>query len=312
MFVLIPISFFGILMLFSHSGADTFERGAESSDGLTAKNSTSEEAASLDSDGDGLPDWEEALWGTDPHARDSDRDGVPDGKEVASRTTTAIGVINSSASSAPGLSAPDTATEQLARQVLAQYADSRQGLPPPTSEEIAGTIQTLLDTTTVSVGGTTYSAANARQVPDSTETWRAYANALGALIVKYAGETGGLETNILSEALTNGTPDTLAELKPIIDAYRGASSDMKRLSVPNSLTDQHVQIANSFEIFANTLEGMQKNLFQDPVTGLVYYSRYQKELDVLAASLQSVAEKYSQRGIFFTQGEPGNVVATLP
>ncbi len=34
---------------------------------------------SLDSDSDGLKDWEEALWGTDPHNPDTDGDGVSDG-----------------------------------------------------------------------------------------------------------------------------------------------------------------------------------------------------------------------------------------
>jgi len=42
-------------------------------------------AASLniDSDNDGLPDWKEALYGTDPHNPDTDGDGTTDGDEVA-------------------------------------------------------------------------------------------------------------------------------------------------------------------------------------------------------------------------------------
>lgn len=35
-----------------------------------------------DSDGDGLPDWEERLIGTDPYLRDSDADGLDDWEEV--------------------------------------------------------------------------------------------------------------------------------------------------------------------------------------------------------------------------------------
>jgi hypothetical protein len=38
-----------------------------------------------DSDGDGLPDALEALWGTDPNNPDSDGDGFPDGQEVEAR-----------------------------------------------------------------------------------------------------------------------------------------------------------------------------------------------------------------------------------
>ena len=35
-----------------------------------------------DSDNDGLPDWEEALWKTDSHNPDTDSDGTLDGEEV--------------------------------------------------------------------------------------------------------------------------------------------------------------------------------------------------------------------------------------
>jgi hypothetical protein len=36
----------------------------------------------IDSDNDGLPDWEETLYGTDPHNIDTNGDGTPDGVEV--------------------------------------------------------------------------------------------------------------------------------------------------------------------------------------------------------------------------------------
>ena len=36
----------------------------------------------MDGDGDGLPDGEEAIWGTDPAVADTDGDGFNDGEEV--------------------------------------------------------------------------------------------------------------------------------------------------------------------------------------------------------------------------------------
>lgn len=41
--------------------------------------------AGADTDNDGLKDWEESLWKTDPSASDTDGDGTPDGEEVASK-----------------------------------------------------------------------------------------------------------------------------------------------------------------------------------------------------------------------------------
>lgn len=42
--------------------------------------------STLDSDGDGLPDVQESIIGTDPHHPDSDRDGIPDGAEIQDGT----------------------------------------------------------------------------------------------------------------------------------------------------------------------------------------------------------------------------------
>ena len=39
--------------------------------------------AELDSDNDGLKDWEETLWKTDPNNKDTDADGTTDGDEIA-------------------------------------------------------------------------------------------------------------------------------------------------------------------------------------------------------------------------------------
>jgi len=44
------------------------------------------ERLGTDSDGDGLTDEQEALFGTDPRVPDTDRDGVPDGKDLERNT----------------------------------------------------------------------------------------------------------------------------------------------------------------------------------------------------------------------------------
>ena len=41
-----------------------------------------QDSQSIDSDGDGLKDWEEQIYGTDPHNSDTDGDGTKDGDEI--------------------------------------------------------------------------------------------------------------------------------------------------------------------------------------------------------------------------------------
>jgi len=49
---------------------------------INTKNDLASGVASLDSDSDGLKDWEESLWGTDPNKADTDGDGYTDKEEV--------------------------------------------------------------------------------------------------------------------------------------------------------------------------------------------------------------------------------------
>ena len=48
------------------------------------------QATNADYDKDGLKDWEEALWKTDPKSPDTDGDGTPDGEEAASKRNPTI------------------------------------------------------------------------------------------------------------------------------------------------------------------------------------------------------------------------------
>ncbi|MDD2657474.1 MAG: thrombospondin type 3 repeat-containing protein, partial [Candidatus Pacebacteria bacterium] len=66
-------------------GAYVFARGIESPSVAQASEESAllQAIATKDSDNDGLPDWEEALYGTDPRAVDSFKLGMTDGEAVA-------------------------------------------------------------------------------------------------------------------------------------------------------------------------------------------------------------------------------------
>ncbi|MCR4311641.1 MAG: hypothetical protein NUV54_03715, partial [Candidatus Taylorbacteria bacterium] len=51
---------------------------------LTVQKSEESPLLAKDSDSDGLKDWEEQLWKTDPLNPDTDGDGTPDGAEIKS------------------------------------------------------------------------------------------------------------------------------------------------------------------------------------------------------------------------------------
>src|SRR3990167_5251431 len=79
--VITAILFSAVLIV----GAFVLARGIESPSSAQASEETAllHAIATKDSDSDGLPDWEEALYGTDPHNQDSFHLGMSDGEAVA-------------------------------------------------------------------------------------------------------------------------------------------------------------------------------------------------------------------------------------
>lgn len=70
-----------IAVIINYSRESNYKVG----NGLTVENSLSSaltDANSIDTDKDGLPDWQETLYGTDPKKADTDGDGTNDGDEI--------------------------------------------------------------------------------------------------------------------------------------------------------------------------------------------------------------------------------------
>ena len=78
MFALIPLALLGGFLFLS-----PLHRAQISNDKPIAIDQPSQNNPSFDSDADGLKDWEEQIYGTDPHNADTDGDKTHDGDEIA-------------------------------------------------------------------------------------------------------------------------------------------------------------------------------------------------------------------------------------
>ena len=89
-----------------------------------------------DSDNDGLPNWEETLWRTDPNNPDTDKDGIPDGQEVKESRNPLLagnGKTDKIENSRPEKSAaeqtiqpPSTLTEALAQNFFSDFLSAKE------------------------------------------------------------------------------------------------------------------------------------------------------------------------------------------
>ncbi|MEK7567086.1 MAG: hypothetical protein AAB527_03065, partial [Patescibacteria group bacterium] len=118
---------------FNKSGDEKTAINSEQSVTATTKSTVE----SPDSDNDGLKDWEETLWGTNPNNDDSDNDGISDGEEIKNNEPSVP-----TPKQEPSQENPLNLTQKTTRDLFVSYIQQRQtGLDPKTAiDQILGTI----------------------------------------------------------------------------------------------------------------------------------------------------------------------------
>jgi len=80
--LLIIILSTSIIVYSNYNKQNTVATGEITTDGISVTSQINRDSVNIDSDGDGLLDWEESLWGTDPNNPDTDSDGTNDYDEI--------------------------------------------------------------------------------------------------------------------------------------------------------------------------------------------------------------------------------------
>lgn len=264
-------------------------------------NSTSTDLATRDSDGDGLPDWEERLYGTDPFNPDTDGDGTPDGKEVAEgRDPRKAGpddklpVIQD-----PHFATSSTDVEGIKKEFFAKYlAEQSKEIRETTYRDLITDFNPKKYIPKAELTDLNITSDN------STDALRKYGNAFGLLIKKYTAPTHRTEEDILSDGLKTKNDETLKELQLPAVAYLNFSNDLKALPVPVGLAKEHLLIVNGYEGMYQGLIGM-KTLFSSPVDGAAGYQRYTLSRIDVTTGYAGVVSYFANHGVTFTKDEPG-------
>ena len=269
---------------------------------------TSSDPADIDSDGDGLPDWKEKLYGSDIHNPDTDGDGTNDGDEVrVGRDPTVpntAGPGNPPNDQLKYLQDPHFATSStdiqgIRKEFFAKYlAENGRKIKEETLRDLIKTVRPEKFQVHNELIGLNVSSDN------STEAIKTYLNAFGVLIKKYTLRTHRTEDEILADAMKTKSAEKLKELQLPIISYKNFAKDLTALQVPSILAGAHLSIVNGYEGMAKGLLG-EETVFDDPVNGtagLEAYSKY--KIDVTTGYAMIVAYVGHNR-IAFTADEPG-------
>lgn len=189
------------------------------------------ELVTKDSNGNGIPDWQERLWGLDPTAATTN--GVSNKTIIEERRKTLEG--------GGSQNGPLNETDILAQQLYgATTALGQTGLINKDSLATIGA--NLGKNIDLKQATNHYSLKNLSTVKTTSSSLRSYYDAVFSIISKY--EDDSAEIDIIVSTLESGDYSGLSELPNKAIKYKALSKSLQNIKVPVGVADYHLAIIN--------------------------------------------------------------------
>lgn len=237
---------------------------------------------SQDSDGDGIKDWEEALWGTDPENADSDSDGTQDAVEIATlRTAAGISTTTIAVGGKAG-----SETDAFAREIFASALGLKQSgqLTDASVESLSSVLLEQFATTTF---GNLYGKEDLKLSSGDAASKEAYRSAITPIFKRYAPYNLGSELSVISEAL-GGAPSRIDALSSYALSYERLAKELSAVPVPSPIIEAHLNAINGMAAVARSLRTIQE-VFENPLPGYVALIEYVQNEGKANDALRTIA-----------------------
>ncbi|MFA6536405.1 MAG: hypothetical protein WC250_00560 [Candidatus Paceibacterota bacterium] len=309
-----------VLALLIVGGTWYFSVSKDSQQNIVSDSSGLKQVASLvtekDSDRDGLKDWEESLWGTDPMNPDTDGDGTNDSDEVKAGRNPLIQGPNDilqksdDITQVTNISANEelSQTDKFSRELFARYLAFKQGSETldPKSQEII--INSMLAENQTTISAKVHSSAELKVSQDnSAAALKNYGNLLGGAIISSSPKNTRNEITILNEAAQSGDENKIGELDPIITGYQDLIKAVLTIEVPTGAISIHIAFINSLEKVLVNIKTLRQ-FFTDPIAALSGINNYEGAVTSLQSSLTAFRSFFQVKGIVFEPTAPGNAL----
>jgi hypothetical protein len=280
--------------------------------------------ASKDTDGDGLPDWQEALYGTDPNKAISNPYGIPDGQAAkegkltpqtsasqlpsdGTGTTSVKDILNQIPGTDP---ASGSVTEQFSHEFLQEVIDTSGGqqLTSDQQQQIATKLATKYAAKAGSLFVSNYSLVSIHT--DPTVSVKSYAGSIEQVFINNDVPVTANQPLPLIEALIqNNDESARPKLKVLSDSYAGITSDLLTLRVPPQLASQHLALIKGFDSLHKATAAFV--IYEkDPLGVMGALSTYQPTSASVTEALKSIATSILSTGEP-AAGEPGAIIVNI-
>jgi hypothetical protein len=232
---------------------------------------------SQDTDGDGVVDWEESLWGTDKNNKFT-FNGILD-SEYINRKKSELNFENKIDES--NLSE----TDKFAREFFSAFMAMKEGgVDNLTINNFASSIGQNL----VSVNNITNEFTEENIKTSSSVSVEEYFSKMRSIFEKYSkiglgDEMQLLETN-LNQYTATGVETNTEKIQSIGLAYQEFAKEASKITSPESISNIHINIINSANKTGISVLSFSKVL-NDPVLGVTGLTQYEKNIDEFVKSV---------------------------
>ncbi len=279
--------------------------------------------AQRDTDKDGLPDWEEVLYGTNPTERDTRQLGMSDGEAVSRglivpRANVPMPISTNKVEIDDTESpAQNTLTSVFAQSLFSKYILARQENGGDLStEQISSLVQNARQQLMASVRP----ASNFKTKEDlsiiasSPDLLRKYAISAEEVLSTHSGNLSESELFYLDLALRNGDSEAIHNLEKLSRAYIDSAMGLVAIAVPSDLSGLSLDLINVLYRIGNEI-GDFSRVTTDPIATMLSLAQYRDSIDNMIEIFQKISEMYIINNSSIEVGAQGsgfvNLIASI-
>ena len=261
--------------------------------GLIYGDETLEGLVNKDTDGDGVLDWEEGLWGTDPTKKDTNDDGTPDNVEIAKMKFASGeggGELSLESDASPNGTETLTETDKFSREFFSTVATLNQtgAVDQETADKLGESLSAQIQNT---VPKKVFLLSDFKIIKDdSMQAIKNYNNVLNTLYTQKSATTTRPVMNILQDFVideNNVDTSVLPELDPTIAEMKEKMDGMLKMTVPQSLASLHLDIINGFQRLLENLNNL-KLYDADTIVALTAINQYETNANLLIEAMTNL------------------------
>jgi hypothetical protein len=270
--------------------------------------------ATKDSDSDGLPDWEEALYGTDPHVTDTFHLGMTDGEAVAKGLIVPKAIADIQVATSTAAGNDSSLTSIFAKNFFALYLSAKQANSGAdlTADEASALADQAMSQLSQNFAPTTdFKTARDIQVSGTgPDALRAFAIAAEAVLKKNKNDATMSDLEYLQSAVEGSDATATTHLASLAKAYRDSAAGLAVLPVPKELATIHLAIVNSI-MRLSEIDTDFARVDTDPLAAILALQQFSQTDLAGAQAFTALADVYVAESVILSAGMPGAAYVNL-